>query len=98
MRESLNQSTITAILKGTKMVKVVDFVEDDIHVINMKDGDIAIITKWGANHPYIGKIVLRNKNNLISLDIHDTFWDNISSLSNNCRVKILPKGTKLEVV
>lgn len=72
-----------------------------ISVKAMKPGEIAIITKWGENDQYIGKIIqlieIDNKLMLIALGEPNCYWDDIQVLNIHCRVEILSPGTLLEI-
>jgi len=72
--------------------------DNTICVNDMKDGDIAIIRKWGISD-YVGCIVQRYENNLIRLGENSgKGWSDVLNYRNeNFRVEILPKGTLLEV-
>jgi len=79
------------------MVKVKDEVSNEVGVLSMKDGDIAVITKWSYKEP-IGRVVKRYKDILISLGLPERqSWDRVLNVSvdEGLRVRILPKGTTL---
>ena len=82
-------------------VALCDTVDCTVSVIMMKDGDIAIITEWPVYHEYVGRIIQRYGNHLISLGMSAaqafTTVFSISDLSHY-RVKILPQGTKFQIV
>lgn len=79
------------------MVKVKDDVSNEVGVLSMKDGDIAVITKW--SYPGItGRVVQRYKDKLISLGwTSDKSWESVFNTDDDytLRVRILPKGTTL---
>jgi len=79
-------------------MKIIEEKRDDgISLSEMKDNDIAIIINWPSPE-YIGLLVKRSNKFLFSLS-DNNYWsnifNNISSIS--FRVRILSKGTKLEV-
>jgi len=85
-------------------MQLVDGPQRDVNVTLMSDGQIAIIVKWGCNSTdHIGDIVQRWGNHLIRLGEKDIkSWPSLfSSLSTSpltgCEVRILPKGTLIEV-
>ena len=67
----------------------------------MRDGDVAVITFWSASpEQYIGKIVQRYGNTLITLgNDSGCSWTGIFSGTDvfQCRVRILEKGETLIV-
>ena len=75
-------------------MKILEEKSTDIHVSEMKDGEIGIITDWTLV-THIGKVIQRHKDILIELG-SPTCWSGISK-DPSCRVRILPKGTKLEI-
>lgn len=74
----------------------------DIPVHRMRDGDIGVITAWSYHH-YIGIVVHRFKNNLISIrqshgaSWSDTVFNLVGEQRNQCRVRLLSPGTILVV-
>jgi hypothetical protein len=74
---------------------------NEIHVNEMKDGDVAVIISW-SSHEYVGRVVQRYGNYLLVLGANSGLgWGETFSsprpLRPECRVRILPKGTLLEV-
>lgn len=72
----------------------------DIPVTDMTDGQIAVVTQW-TDDAYIGEIVQRFGLYLLQIGggINEG-WGEFFLISRNrpdCRVRILPKGTKLEI-
>ena len=70
--------------------------------MEMQDGDIAQVVEWLGNDKNIGSIVQRVGMRLITLGKEETYtWDTLfkskSYNSSEYRVKILPKGTLLEI-
>lgn len=83
------------------MVKIAQEPKDNtISVLDMKDGDIAIIVDW-SSRDHLGKIVQRYKDNLITVGKHSgEGWSSFfltTDESPKRRVRILPKGTLLEI-
>ena len=80
-------------------MKVLEKVNSDICVNDMKDGQIAMVTEWGGDLDKHGRIVQRHENILISLGEHSgkTHGDIFRSRNEDCRVMILSSGTKLEI-
>ena len=75
---------------------------DEVHVSEMEDGDIAIITKWEVKN-YVGRVVQRYKNYLLTLgEDSGSGWGkffNNKGMNNNYDdyVRILKKGEILIV-
>jgi hypothetical protein len=84
------------------MLKLVEKKDvNEIHVNEMKDGDVAVIVSW-SRQECIGRIVQRYRNYLLVLGANSGMsWGEIFSfpkpVNSECRVRILPKGTLLEV-
>lgn len=83
--------------QGMKIVGV----NDSVQLSEMKDGDIAIITEWVFGDS-VGKIVQRFQDFLIvlgqsSVKGYGRLFINPSQIDNRCYVRILPKGTQLEI-
>ncbi len=81
------------------MAKLAKEIPADVPVREMKDGDVAVITKW-AELDYSGRIVQRAGDVIIYIgtacgEHNHTF--NIVSAYDDCRVRILPKGTLIEL-
>ncbi len=82
-------------------MRVIKSIDNDISVTDMKDGQIGKIVKW-IGESCIGRIVQRYKNHLITLGrdsgySFQDFFNGVSVISTDCRIKILPKGTQLEI-
>ncbi len=80
----------------------------DIPSHEMRDGAIGVITKWGPHGQYIGKVVKRFGDHLVSLDStagRGNGWQGWFETEvcldknddNPYRIRILPVGTKLEI-
>lgn len=83
-------------------MKVLNEIACDIRVSDMKDGQIGIITKWGGQESPIGRVVQRFYDSIITLGRDgNQSWQDICEEKGDdfedCRVRILPKGTKLEI-
>lgn len=84
-------------------MKIISEKANEQSVFDMKDGDIAIITKWNTeNHE--GKIVQRFQNNLVTLNKHSgESWSSFFNLIVKdreileMRIRILRKGTVIEL-
>ena len=75
----------------------------DVPVGHMKDGDIAVITKWRQTS-YEGDVVQRFEDYLISVGKPSSQgWGKLFKSyhtllhDGSCMVRILPKGTVLEI-
>ena len=83
------------------MVRVLNKSLDSVYVADMRDGDIAVITKWGARG-YTGRVVQRCGYGLISLGLDkgecwsDAFRGHFDR-DDRYMVEILPSGTTLEI-
>lgn len=68
-------------------------VDRSIPVIEMKDGDIGVITKWTYTSA-VGTVVQRYMDILISIGKHSrNSWSSIFPNGNDsCRVRLLEKG------
>jgi len=88
------------------MVKVLSIPGHSVHVTDMMDGDIAIITEWG-NDPtigYVGRVVQRHGDDLIEVghNVARTWTDAFHAahhldINRRYMVEILPPGTVLEI-
>ena len=67
----------------------------DIQVKDLKEGDVAVITHWDGITRYVGLVVIRYRDSLHAVG-EQSNWPNIPE-DHNCRVRVLPKGTLLEV-
>jgi hypothetical protein len=81
-------------------MKIIEEPSSAVHVSLMRDGDIATIVSWPHKH-YSGRIVQRYRNILITIGEDSgqglgSLFDSKGDLTN-CLVRILPKGTKLEI-
>jgi restriction endonuclease S subunit len=84
-------------------MKLITDITTDIPVSEMKDGDIAIVTKW-KNDYYTGQVVQRYKDYLIRVGKPSKQgWGGIFKKDHDfltdksCMVRILPSGTVLEI-
>lgn len=78
---------------------------DSVSVLQMKDGDIALITEWSTyddiiTSRYEGRIVQRYGNSLISIGMNkgcvwSGIWEEPISQMKGCYVKILGEGTEI---
>lgn len=69
--------------------------DKSIPVRNLKDGQVAVITYWGVHESYVGRIVQRNENRLVSVGMGGGHtWQSILS-HDSLRVQVLPEGTEL---
>jgi hypothetical protein len=85
-------------------MKLITDITTDIPVGKMKDGDIAIVTKWIDGFGDAGEIVQRYKDYLIRVGKPASEgWDDIFKRNyyflydQTCMVRVLPSGTMLEV-
>lgn len=75
----------------------------DIPAMDLKEGEIAVITNWSITaHEHVGAIVKRYRYDLIKLSGADTWTgfysgDKTTPNMSKCRVRILPKGTVIEL-
>lgn len=74
----------------------------DIKSFKMNDGQIAIITQWGKHTQYVGVLVQRYGTSLIALGEPrgggwPEWFEADASKDETYRVRILPKGTKIEI-
>ena len=79
-------------------VQIIQNITDDISLFDLKDGEIAIITKWHGEIQHLNEIVQRYKNSLIAIGKGSgNSWSNIfnSTLPDGLyKVKVLPVGTE----
>lgn len=67
-----------------------------IPVSEMRDGQIAVIVKWGNIISVIDLIVQKHKKGLVSIGLETSCgWTNVSETNEENRVKILKNGTEL---
>lgn len=83
-------------------MKIVSEKSPEISVLDMKDGEIGIITRWGSHPSYSGIIIQRFGNHLVAIGEHsEKSWKNalirFQNLSRTEYVRILPTGTRLEI-
>ncbi len=79
-------------------MKLINDTKTMIMPIDMLDGQIGVIRMWGLNTQYVGRIVQRFGDKLISIGIGTgNVWTELSCLGNECLVEVLPKGTILEI-
>lgn len=83
-------------------MKIIEEKPTDQPVMQLKDGQIAIITQWNGSQSYIGRIVQRYDLSLVVLGApYNESWIRFFSGSisgvENLRVRVLPPGTKLEL-
>jgi len=73
--------------------------QNGIPISEMKDGDLGVITDWdGWGHCHVGRIVQKYGDDLISVGMASGHcWVSFFKNNGGCRVRILPKGTKLEI-
>lgn len=81
-------------------VKLIEEKEDGtIHPSQLKDGQIAVVTAWTFPE-HVGNVVIRRDDVLFSINRRAS-WERICLGLNprcDCRVRVLPNGTKLEIV
>lgn len=80
-------------------MKIVNEQQRGIPTCEMKDGDIGIIIQWGENikSESIGVIVQRYEDELIAIGKDRGESYSIIPNGKEFRVRILPKGTLLEI-
>jgi hypothetical protein len=76
--------------------------QNGIPISEMNDGDIAVITDWDGRSYHIGTIVQRYGDDLITVSMPlgngwGCFFKHLKSGGFPARVRILPRGTKLEI-
>lgn len=79
---------------------------NDVTIPEMKDGEIGVITQWYGTARYDGQIVqmyrgskLCNKDILIVIGgTAGDCWTLFDGVGADCRVRILPPGTLLEIM
>lgn len=82
-------------------VKLTNQIIEDISVYEMKDGQIAVITKWGGSPYYIGRIVQRYGNNLITIGMDcGRTWPGLfnEKPDSELRVRLLKPGETITIV
>ena len=84
------------------MVRVLSMPKYSVHVTDMRDGDIAVITEWTGTNEYVGIVVQRHGNDLITVGggLYQR-WTGVFTGHLNpggqYMVEILPSGTTLEI-
>lgn len=81
--------------------KLVSSVQNSIPASQMKDGQVGVITQWGTTPHYIGRIVQRYVNGLITIGRQsgESFSSNVLlHVNQDHRVRLLEPGEKLEIV
>lgn len=65
----------------------------------MKDGEIGVIINWEDRPDYIGIVVQRHENILVTLgEEYGHSWTEADKITRPlCQIEILPKGTTLEI-
>lgn len=82
------------------MMQIVETKHIEIRIDEMQDGQIAVITNWGTDSRYVGHIVQRYGNNLVTLAADSGHgWSNffIGSRTADYLVKILHQGTTIRI-
>jgi hypothetical protein len=68
---------------------------------DMKDGDVGVITAWGENSHYIGRVVQRYGKSLVAIGMGTSGgwfdWFQMTERQEACRVRLLQPGDVLEV-
>lgn len=81
--------------------RVINCASTDICVKFMLDGQVGIITNWEDSPQYVGRIVQRHGDDLITINApKGNSWPRLFHNEMDmpeCRVRILPKGTKIEL-
>jgi uncharacterized protein (DUF2147 family) len=84
-------------------MKILKETTQEILVKDLKDGEIAVVTQWFVPH-YIGLLVQRYGDHLVTLgSASSKGWTEffIKDFSTgqfyNCKVRVLPKGTQIEI-
>lgn len=79
-------------------------VDKTIPAVLMKDGQLAVIKKWGSrelNDPYIGRIVQKRGSDLIMINENDGWCGFFSTQrctpNKDYRVELLKKGDRIEI-
>lgn len=78
------------------MVVIKSDITNDIPVRELPNGELAVITKWGICPNMIGTVVQKNVKTLEIVGKDDGWTP--PPTSEDYRVRVLPKGTILEVV
>lgn len=82
------------------VAKIIEEADKSILATDMKPGQIGIITKWSV-HNYIGWLLVCHRNGITPVEIgaNSNGWDNVSmkGLPNDCRVRLIENGDKLEI-
>lgn len=71
--------------------------DNTIPAIEMEDGDIGIVTKWGVFSETTGRIVQRHGEGLMTIgEVYGQRWDACPKGADT-RVRVLEPGTTLEI-
>lgn len=81
--------------KNNKMTRIINQSPDNICVKDMEVGQTAIITNWSCEE-YINLIIIKNTKGLHAIG-QNKYWTDPLPFSENCRVRILKKGTQIEL-
>ena len=73
--------------------------DNTIPVYHLADGQIAIITEWDKDNVYVGRIIQRYEDILITLGKPNgaAFTTALKILNEKLRVRVLEPGTLLEI-
>jgi len=75
--------------------KIISEPTNDIHVSEMKDGDVAVIVKWPTT-AYIGSVIQMHRTKLTQIGgIQE--WSPIPSPGAIANVRLLPPGTTFKI-
>lgn len=78
--------------------KVKGYADDTIHVSELKDGQVAVITSWNDGEDYKGLIIQRYSDAFISIGNRTGLsWSTRITKEKfpECKVKVLPPGTEI---
>ena len=74
---------------------------EGIPVTEMKDGDLAVILKWGTSKSFKGRVIQRYKDVIIALGKDSgKSWENVFKeilVFNECYVRLLEDGDELVI-
>lgn len=78
-----------------------------VNIVEMKDGDIGVIRKWDLHTKYLGRVVQKAENDIISIGMRrdESWWDfmnlfdskSFSLKPNNFMIEILQAGDTIEI-
>lgn len=79
----------------------VSLVNDDeiqeTQVRNLKDGDIAVIVKWGPHYEYVGRVIQKFGVRIVSIGLPSgQAWDT-TPVGNQYTARVLQPGEKLVI-